>query len=64
MHSAIAGIISTAWPGRSNRVPGSPHDTLVWAKLADDPAALVVSASIFTGPATRWTSGLAIADKF
>ena len=42
-------------------VPGSPHDTLVWARLAEHGSALA-GASIFAGPQALWLSGLA-ADR-
>lgn len=42
-------------------VPGSPHDTLVWVRLAEHGSALL-GASIFAGPAALWLSGLA-ADR-
>ena len=42
-------------------VPGSPHDTLVWARLAEHGSALV-GASIFAGPQALWLSGL-VADR-
>lgn len=45
-----------------DRVPGSPHDTLAWVRLAADPAALAAAPSIFSGPAALWKTGLAQPD--
>ena len=42
-------------------VPGSPHDTLAWVRLAADREALA-HASIFVGPARLWLVGLAADD--
>ncbi|MGZ5205849.1 MAG: hypothetical protein ACXWIZ_13200, partial [Caldimonas sp.] len=39
-------------------VPGSPHDTLVWARLAA-PGSESLDASLFAGPQALWLSGLA-----
>ena len=39
-------------------VPGSPHDTLVWTRLAENGSALT-GVSIFAGPLALWLSGLA-----
>ncbi|MEP7302747.1 MAG: hypothetical protein ABI699_14620 [Caldimonas sp.] len=39
-------------------VPGSPHDTLAWVRLAEHGIAPALS-SIFEGPAVMWRSGLA-----
>jgi hypothetical protein len=40
-----------------DRVPGSPHDTLAWVRLAEHGIA-PIDASVFAGPATLWLSGL------
>ena len=42
-------------------VPGSPHDTLAWVRLAARPSA-VADPSMFAGPALLWLAGLAAAD--
>jgi hypothetical protein len=44
-----------------DHVPGSPHDTLAWLRLARDGAALD-QASIFDAAAALWVSGLAELD--
>ena len=44
-----------------DHVPGSPHDTLTWLRLARDGAALD-QASIFGAAAALWASGLADLD--
>lgn len=44
-----------------DRVPGSPHDTLAWVRLAAHGIA-PIDASMFAGPAALWLSGLA-ADR-
>ncbi|MEO5881860.1 MAG: hypothetical protein ABIQ06_05550 [Caldimonas sp.] len=43
------------------RVPGSPHDTLAWVRLAADRAAWR-GGSLFAGPALLWRAGLAADD--
>ena len=44
-----------------DRVPGSPHDTLAWVRLAPSRAAWS-GASLFAAPALLWRAGLAAAD--
>jgi hypothetical protein len=47
---------------RSNgRVPGSHHDTLAWARLAQGGVARD-KTSIFDAAAALWTAGLAAED--
>jgi hypothetical protein len=43
------------------RVPGSPHDTLVWVRLAAD-RAVCAGPSPFAAPALLWRAGLAADD--
>ena len=42
-------------------VPGSPHDTLAWLRLAASPS-VWAGASLFAAPAALWRAGLAAAD--
>ena len=42
-------------------VPGSPHDTLAWVRLAGDGAALL-QPSLFAGVAALWAAGLTLDD--
>jgi len=42
-------------------VPGSPHDTLAWVRLAAD-RAVWAGPSLFAAPARLWRAGLAAAD--
>jgi hypothetical protein len=44
-----------------DRVPGSPHDTLAWVRLAEHGTA-AMHASIFAESATLWESGLTADD--
>ena len=44
------------------RVPGSPHDTLAWIRLAADASAWSGNASLFATPARLWRIGLAADD--
>jgi hypothetical protein len=43
-------------------VPGSPHDTLAWVRLAADASAWSANASLFAVPARLWRAGLAADD--
>ena len=43
------------------RVPGSPHDTLAWVRLAAD-RAVWSEPSLFAAPARLWRTGLAADD--
>ena len=45
----------------TDRVAGSPHDTLAWVRLAGHGAALA-HPSIFAGATVLWTAGLAVED--
>lgn len=53
-----------AWLGAErsrDRVPGSPHDTLAWVKLAGD-GAVLARLPLFAGAGVVWRAGLINAD--
>lgn len=43
----------------TDRIDGSPHDTLAWVALVQDKALLLDSGSMFAAAALLWTRGLA-----
>jgi hypothetical protein len=42
-----------------DRVPGSPHDTLAWLRLAPDASTWAANPTLFAAPARLWRIGLA-----
>jgi hypothetical protein len=42
-----------------DRVPGSPHDTLAWLRLAADASTWAANPTLFAAPARLWRVGLA-----
>jgi hypothetical protein len=45
-----------------DRVPGSPHDTLAWLRLAADASTWAANPTLFAAPARLWRVGLAADD--